>query len=89
MPAPLMCPKPVLYRAMAGGLLLLGCAGWFFFSPRVLSELVLLAAMRGFHGRSERAALPLLLHCFTSLAILGTSAGLSFGKIFFFPLLNM
>lgn len=54
-----------------------------FFPPRVHSELVLLAAIRGFHGRSEKAALPLLLHCFTSLAILGTSAGLSFGKYVF------
>ena len=62
----------------------MGSAVWFFFSPRVHSELVLLAAISSFHGRSAQAVLPLLPHCFFPLAVLGTPAGLSFGKYFFF-----
>lgn len=61
----------------------------WFFSPRVHSELVLLAAVRGFHGRSEKAVLPVLLYCFISLDIIGTPAGLSFGKKKKFSPLNM
>lgn len=52
--------------------------------PPVHLELVLLAAVGGFHGRSEKSALPLPLHCFISLAVLGTPAGPSFGKFLFF-----
>lgn len=66
-----------------------GCCCWDVlcgFSPHVHAELVLLTVVRGFHGRSEKAVLPLLLYCFISLAILGTPAGLSFGKYFFSPL---
>lgn len=59
---------------------MLGCAVWFFFSPRVHPELVPLAAVRGFHGRSEKAVQPLLLYCFISPAILGIPAGPSCGK---------
>lgn len=77
-----MCPTRVLYGAMAGGLLLLGRVVWFF-TRRVHPEPVLLVAGTGFHGRSAKAVLPLLLYCFISLAILGIPAGLSIGKCFF------
>lgn len=63
-----------------------GCCCWDmlcgFFTLRVHPELVLLAAGMGFHGRSAKAVLPLLLYCFISLASPGIPAGLSIGKCF-------
>lgn len=86
MAASFIHPKCVLHGAVVG-LLFLGCAVWFC---------LLLPARSWSCSRLQEdpmanllVCVPLPLHCSISLAVLGTPAGLSFGKYFFFSPLNM
>lgn len=81
MAASFIHPKCVLHGVVVG-LLFLGCAVWFC---------LLLPARSWSCSRLQEdpmanllVCVPLPLHCSISLAVLGTPAGLSFGKYFFF-----